>query len=243
MKIACVDDNQEILQQMGALLNRYGEEKGIMIDLCCYDSAEEFLKETHQGEYNIVFMDIYFDGQEMTGIEAARKLRRKDSQCMIIFLTSSSDHMPEAFAVHAFSYVLKEELENQMRDVLDDAVKVLPVAKNLSVKQGSQELKIPHQTIICAYTDGHYMNIRILQGEPVRLRMTFRELLDQLETEKCFLQINKGVLVNMDHIKSIEEGDCGMIDGTWLPIRHRDRSSLIATWRSYQFDKIREEQS
>ena len=243
MKIACVDDNQEILQQMGALLNRYGEEKGIMIDLCCYDSAEEFLKETHQGEYNIVFMDIYFDGQEMTGIEAARKLRRKDSQCMIIFLTSSSDHMPEAFAVHAFSYVLKEELENQMRDVLDDAVKVLPLAKKLSVKQGSQELQIPHQRIICAYTDGHYMNIRILNGEPLRLRLTFRELLDQLETEECFLQINKGVLVNMDHIQSIEEGNCGLFDGTWLPVRHRDRSSLIATWRSYQFNKIREEQS
>ena len=243
MKIACVDDNQEILQQMGALLNRYGEEKGIMIDLCCYDGAEEFLKETHQGEYNIVFMDIYFDGQEMTGIEAARKLRRKDSQCMIIFLTSSSDHMPEAFSVHAVSYILKDSLDNQMEAVLDDAMKVLPVAKNLKVRKGSQELRIPHQTIICAYTDGHYLNIRTQGEEPVRLRMTFRELLDQLEAEKCFLQINKGVLVNMDHIKTIEEGDCRMIDGTWLPIRHRDRSSLSATWRSYQFNKIREEQS
>jgi len=243
MKIACVDDNQEILQQMGALLGHYSEEKGVMIDLSCYDDATEFLKEAQQEQYNIVFMDIYFDGQEVTGIEAARKLRRRDPQCMIIFLTSSSDHMPEAFAVHAFSYIMKEELEHQVQNVLDDAIKVLPVTKKLSVKQGSQELKIPHQTIICAYTDGHYLNIRILDGEPVRLRMTFRELLDQLETGKCFLQINKGVLVNMDHIKSIEEGDCGMIDGTWLPIRHRDRSSLIATWRSYQFDKIREEQS
>ena len=243
MKIACVDDNQEILQQMEILLERFSAEKGVPIDSVFYDNTAEFLDEAQQEQFNIVFMDIYFDGQEMTGIEAARKLRRKDSQCMIIFLTSSSDHMPEAFSVHAFSYILKDSLDNQMEGVLDDAMKVLPVAKNLKVRKGSQELRIPHQTIICAYTDGHYLNIRTQGEEPVRLRMTFRELLDQLEAEKCFLQINKGVLVNMDHIKTIEEGDCRMIDGTWLPIRHRDRSSLIATWRSYQFNKIREEQS
>ena len=99
MKIACVDDNQEILQQMEILLERFSAEKGVPIDSVFYDNTAEFLDEAQQEQFNIVFMDIYFDGQEMTGIEAARILRRKDSQCMIIFLTSSSDHMPEAFAV------------------------------------------------------------------------------------------------------------------------------------------------
>ncbi len=243
MKIACVDDSQEILQEMEAQLRRFSEEKGVSIDFDCYDNAADFLKETQQKQYNIVFMDIYFEGQEMTGIEAARKLRRKDSQCIIIFLTNSSEHMPEAFAVHAFSYILKEEIGHQVQVVLEDVIRILPVKKNLSVKHGSQEIMIPHQTILCAYTDGHYLNIRILDKEPLRLRMTFRELLDQLEKEECFLQINKGVLVNMDHIRTIEEGNCCMRDGTWLPIRHRERSALVATWRSYQFNKIREGQS
>ena len=243
MKIACVDDNQEILQQMEILLERFGVEKGVSIDSVFYDNTAEFLAEAQQEQFNIVFMDIYFDGQDMTGIEAARRLRRKDSQCMIIFLTSSSDHMPEAFAVHAFSYILKDSLDNQMEAVLDDAIKVLPMEKKLSVRQGSQELRIPHQRIICAYTDGHYLNIRMQGGEPLRVRMTFHQLLSQLDQEDCFLQINKGVLVNMDHIKSIDDGDCGMIDGTWLPVRHKNRNAIIATWRTYQFNKIREEQS
>ena len=243
MKIACVDDNQEILQQMEILLDRFSTEKGVSIDSVFYDSTAEFLEEAQQEQFNIVFMDIYFDGQDMTGIEAARKLRREDSQCMIIFLTSSSDHMPEAFAVHAFSYILKDSLDNQMGTVLDDAMKVLPVAKSLKVRQGSQELQIPHQTIICAYTDGHYLNIRTQVGEPLRVRMTFYEFLEQLNQEDCFLQINKGVLINMDYVKSIDNGDCMMIDGTWLPVRHKNRSSIVATWRTYQFNKIREEQS
>ena len=243
MNIACVDDNREVLQQVETLLNLYGENNHVVIDCTCYDNTKSFLDDVQQKQYNVVFMDIYFDEQEMTGIDAARKLRQKDPQCIIVFLTTSSDHMPEAFAVHAFSYIIKDTLDSQLQNVLDDAIKILPVAKNLTIKQGSQELAIPHQKIVCVYTEGHYLNIRILDSEPLHLRMTFRELLDQLDIEEQFLQINKGVLVNMDYVQSIEEGNCGMIDGTWLPVRHRDRNSLVATWRSYQFNKIREEQS
>jgi DNA-binding LytR/AlgR family response regulator len=151
--------------------------------------------------------------------------------------------MPEAFAVHAFSYIMKDTLDSQLENVLDDAIKVLPVTKSMTLRQGAQELTVPHHNIICAYTDGHYVNIRILGSEPLRMRMTFHELLEKLDPEERFLQINKGVLVNMDHIQTIEEGDCVMIDGTWLPVRHRGRNALIASWRSHQFNKLREEQS
>ena len=243
MNIACVDDNREVLQEMEAQLRRYSDKRHADIDCTCYEDTKTFLYDVQQKQYSIVFMDIYFDGQEMNGLEAARKLRQIDPQCIIVFLTSSADHMPEAFAVHAFSYIMKDTLGSQLEKVMDDAFKVLPVTKNLIVKQGNQELAIPHQTIICSYTDGHYVIIRIRGSKPLRLRMTFHELLDQLDPEERFLQINKGVLVNMDYIQTIEEGNCGMNDGTWLPVRHRDRNNLIATWRSYQFNRIREEQS
>lgn len=243
MNIACVDDNREVLQQLESLLERYGEWNHLDIDCTCFDNTKLFLDDVQRKQYSIVFMDIYFDGQEMTGIDTARKLWQKDPQCIIVFLTTSSDHMPEALAVHAFSYVIKDTLDSQVQNVLDDAIRVLPVEKNLTISQGGQKLAIPHHKILCVYTDGHYLNIRILDNEPLHIRMTFRELLNQLDAEEQFLQINKGVLVNMDHIQNIEEGNCEMIDGTWLPVRYRDRNLLIATWRSHQFNKIREGQS
>ena len=243
MNIACVDDNRIVLRQLESLLEQYSKDKNIFIDCACYGDAKAFLRDAQTRQFDIVFMDIYFDGQDMNGLEAARKLRQKEPQCIIIFLTSSADHMPEAFAVHAFSYVMKDNLNSQIENVLNDAVRVMPEVKTLAVKTGTQELAVPHNKIVCIYTERHYLIIRVLDSEPLRMRMTFRELLDQLEQEDRFLQINKGVLVNMDHIQTIEEGDCAMIDGTWLPVRHRDRSSIVATWRAYQFQRIREEQS
>ena len=243
MNIACVDDNRIILQQLESFLGKYSKSRNTLIDCSCYEDAKAFLQDVQSKQFDIVFMDIYFAGQEMNGLEAARGLRQKEPQCIIVFLTSSADHMPEAFAVHAFSYVMKDSLASQIVSVLDDALKVLPETRNLTVKTGTQELAIPHNKIVCVYSDGHYLVIRILDSEPLRLRMTFHKLLDQLEQEERFLQINKGVLVNMDYIQTIEEGDCAMTDGTWLPVRHRDRSALVATWRAHQFQKIREEQS
>lgn len=38
----------------------------------------------------------------ISGIDAALKLRQKDTKAVIIFLTSSTEHMREAFACHAF---------------------------------------------------------------------------------------------------------------------------------------------
>ena len=243
MKIACVDDNKEILQRLEHLLGHYGEKNNTLINCVSFEDLQDFLGTIKDDSFDVVFMDIYFDGQEMTGVEAAKVLRQADPQCIIVFLTSSADHMPEAFAVHAFSYILKDNLDDQLESVIGDAIRVLPEAKSLKIDKGNQTFAIPHHKVICVYSDGHYLNIRILDSAPLRIRMTFRELLDQLEQEERFLQINKGVLVNMDHIQTIEEGDCNMIDGTWLPVRHRDRSSLVATWRAYQFQKIREEQS
>ena len=45
------------------------------------------------------FLDIYMTGA--TGMECARLLREFDSQCQLIFTTTSTDHAPESFQVRA----------------------------------------------------------------------------------------------------------------------------------------------
>lgn len=239
MRIACVDGSKEILQRVGALLGEYGEKNNVLINCDYHEDPQAFLGAIADTDYDVVFMDICFDGQEMTGMEAARMLRQKDPHCIIIFLTSSAEHMAKAFEVHAFSYILKEDIEGQIGTVMGDVIKVLPQAKSLTILKGQKELAVPHHRLICVYTDGHYLNLRILGSAPLRIRMTFRDLLAQLEQEGRFLQINKGVLVNMDHIQSIEEGVCTMVDGTLLPVRHRGRSDLIDIWREHQLKEVR----
>ena len=49
------------------------------------------------GSFDMVFMDIYMNGISVT--ETAARMREKDCRCVLIFLTTSMEHMPEAFFV------------------------------------------------------------------------------------------------------------------------------------------------
>ena len=74
--------------------------------------------------YDIIFMDIFMDG--MDGVETAEQIRKFDSHVILIFLTSSQDHMKNAFSCHAFDYVEKPVDLEQITNCLLDALKIIP---------------------------------------------------------------------------------------------------------------------
>ena len=43
----------------------------------------------------------------MTGMEATESIRAMDSDTLIVFLTASEEHMPDAFRFHAYDYISK----------------------------------------------------------------------------------------------------------------------------------------
>ena len=61
-----------------------------------------------------------------SGIETAIKLREKDSHALLIFLTSSPEHMSDAFRCHAFDYLVKPFDLEQMKKTILDALAFLP---------------------------------------------------------------------------------------------------------------------
>lgn len=56
-----------------------------------------------------------------------------------------------------------------------------------------------------------------------------------------FLVCNRGVIINMSKVLRFE-GDCiEMLDGTHLPVRQKDKNSLLAQFTQYQFRGMQRE--
>ena len=70
-------------------------------------AERHFLREQLEQKlpFSVAFLDIYMMG--MTGIEAARELRKTDTDCLLIFTTTSTDHALEGFQVRAMHYLVK----------------------------------------------------------------------------------------------------------------------------------------
>ena len=71
---------------------------------------------------NIVFLDIYMD--DANGIDTAHILRRFNTTCALVFITSSPDFALDAFEVNACHYLIKPPTEDKLLTALQRAQRV-----------------------------------------------------------------------------------------------------------------------
>lgn len=241
MKIALVDDEQEYLDEMALLCRSFGERWGFQIETVPFTTGETFLNAFSNGGFSVVFMDIYMEG--IDGIAAALKMREQDIRCILVFLTSSTEFMPDAFSCHAFEYITKPFSRQRVENVLQDVLKVLPPAqKYIKVSSDRKIVQVFLDQIASVVTDAHYLDISLTDGRVLRCRMTMPEFMELIEGDDRFITINKGIAVNADYIHDFDGNSCILENGTKLPIRVRDRLKIVQTSQDYNFSKIRSRQ-
>ena len=242
MKIALVDDEQKYLDEMTELVHDFGIQRCCQLETVSFLNGRAFLEAFEDGGFSAVFMDIYMDG--MDGVAAALKLRGMDSRCVLVFLTSSRDFMPDAFSCHAFEYITKPFSPQRIFQVLADILEVLPpLQKYIEVISDRRTVRIFLDRITSVITDAHYLDITLTGGETLHCRMTMSEFVMLTGGDSRFLSVNKGIAVNAEYIREFENNCCVMVNGARFPIRVRDRLKIEQAARDYNFGKIRERQA
>ncbi|MCM1333547.1 MAG: LytTR family DNA-binding domain-containing protein [Bacteroides sp.] len=237
MRIAVVDDEKSYIDSISEICRKFGADNVLELTVSGFSDGESFLRSLDGGDHSVVFMDVYMGG--MSGTDAARRLRERDQSCILIFLTSSGEHMPEAFSCHAFEYIQKPFTERRVADVLADALKILPSQnKYIDVYSDRRTVRLPLDEIVCAITDAHYLNIETTDGRTLRCRMTASQFAEQTNDPR-FISVNKGITVNADHIVDFDNNCCIADNGARIPIKVRDRVKIEQSLRDYHFDKIR----
>ena len=185
-------------------------------------------------------MDIYMNG--ISGVEVSKKLWESGRKYVLVFLTSSSEHMSDAFACHAFDYLLKPVTYERLERVMNDITRS-DSTENIRLTNGREEFVLPCSSFVCAYSADHYIILITSDGEEHRIRGSFASFSDAFEGVESFMVINRGTAVNMDCISDIEDGCCVMKDGRKLPIKVREYGNIRRKWHEYRFEKIRAERS
>lgn len=159
MKIAVIDDEKPQADILYSICNAYfgGHKQNVQID--CFPDGIAFFNSFKENTYKIAFVDIFME--KMNGIAVAEKLREKDRNILIVFVTTSPDFMMQAFSVHAFHYITKPYKAEQIYKVLDDASSY--VSDNSKYIEGS----------VCVTGDGERFPIKI--REKTRIEQSIRE--------------------------------------------------------------------
>ncbi len=242
MNIALVDDLPQELSRLSDAITEYASEKRLPVELKTFRSAEELLDGYRPFQYTLIFLDIYMDG--MTGVEAARKIRETDHDTLIVFLTTSQDHAFDAFDVHAYQYILKSPddaaLKSAVCRVVDEIASITrPVEEQkLTFSVNGTEQSVLFPDILFATSEKNYIQITDRAQNSYRTRMTFSEVVSLLGKDSRFLQINRGVVINMDCITAFGKDSCELCGGYSLPVNVREQKKLDQIRKNYVFSKL-----
>lgn len=236
MKIAVIDDEKPQADILYSICNAYfgGHKQNVQID--CFPDGIAFFNSFKENTYKIAFVDIFME--KMNGIAVAEKLREKDRDILIVFVTTSPDFMMQAFSVHAFHYITKPYKAEQIYKVLDDASSyVSDNSKYIEVMCDRRNTLISLKEIVSVESDAHYINIGVVSGLRYRTRMTITEFLKLADNDTRFIPVNRGIVLNADYIKDIEDSVCVTGNGERFPIKIREKTRIEQSIREYIFKK------
>lgn len=235
MNLAIVDDNQIQQEIILSTLRTYENEKNTSLEISSYNDGDSFLNAYIPGDFDLIFMDIYLKDQN--GIDIVRKIRQIDSKVLIVFLTTSAEHIFEAAPFHFFDYILKPFEYTQIFHVLDEALQLLPESEpELSFEYRSFDIHFPLSKIQYIYSNNHEVIIHTSNGTQA-FRLPFYSVTDHLNDSR-FLQCNRGIVLNMDYIKTMESDYFEMTDSKCFPIKTKGRKQIREQYIKYQFLKL-----
>ena len=151
----------------------------------------------------------------MSGVDAAKELRTFDTDCLLIFTTTSTDHALEGFQVRAMHYLVKPFAEEELERLTDEMLERIPHPdKYMDVKVGGSDIRLCYQNILYAEHFAHVIQIHTTAGKTLATRQPFKTFVEPLKDDRRFFVCGRGVVVNLEHAEDFEDASFRMTDGS-----------------------------
>ncbi len=236
MRIAIVDDIAAERNLLHTRLNYKLKQRSIQADVLEYESGEAFLADAEQQPFTVVFLDIYMDG--MSGMEAAKALRKLDTDCLLIFTTTSTDHALEGFQVRAMHYLVKPYTEQDLTALIDEILSRIPQPDNyLTVKVSGSDIQLPFKEMLYAEHFSHMIHVHTTENRVLTTRMSFGQFTAPLKEDDRFFLCSRGIVINMEHAVDFD-GTAFLLDnGSSIPVSRDLIKTARQTFMNFLFQR------
>lgn len=232
MKIAIVEDNIVHQNIIIDYLREIDEEKNYEYEV--FNDSESFLFVFEDKSFDILLLDI--EMPKMSGVQLAAKIREKDQDIPIAFITGEKDYVFQGYEVEAIGYILKPIDLDNLRELMKRIErKVNLQEKNILIKTQEGVESIKPSSIL-------YIESRDHKTEVVTVEETYLTSQKMYEWEEIldsdlFHRIHRCSLVNLNRIKKILKKECEMDNGNLLSIARGQWEPLMKAFLRNQRGK------
>ena len=238
MKIAFCDDDLSILNEVHVLIDKYRVERNLDIQYAAFQSPLELLATIEKGmRFDILFLDVIMPGEN--GIEAAREIRKYDTNVKIIFLTSSKEFAVQSYTVGAYFYQLKPLWKESFFRIMDVAVSECKKEqqKSLILRCKTGIVRVEMERLEYCEVIGRTVQFRMQGGTVFERAGSLDEVWGQLMPFEQFLRPHRSYIVNMDYIQTMSYKAIIMSDGVQIPLPRGKYSECKDKYLEYVFSR------
>ncbi len=240
MKLILVEDEPAALEIMQAYLEPLKNE--VTISTSC-SSVKDAIKSIQLHQPDILLLDIELgDGLSFEVLELFPEL-----DVRIIFITAHDDYMLRAIKAHAFDYLLKPVVANELQEAVRNAIRDIQHRKprqngaallNFIKEQSASRIAVPNRSglnyynledIVYIEADGSYSIIHFNEKKKTTVSRKVKDFEVSL-SDRGFLRVHKSYLVNASHVVQLHREDSGYLvltDQSRIPISPKDKEQVI----------------
>lgn len=201
IRIAVVDDEQFFLDNVEQISHDYFNNINEPYEVVVYNHSGNLLWDLEDDVYyDLYLLDVQMPG--IGGLELAQKIRLLYDEPYIVFVTSYEEYCRHGYKYNAYSYILKNEMDQELPRVLDELGRLLikQQEKQLIIEKYSQICKVNYKDIYYLHIDDKYTEI-ITQLKKYSVRRSLKNVYEELsENSKEFIYADKAYVVNIRHI-------------------------------------------
>lgn len=230
MRIGICDDCKEDLMLLRNICNKYN-----YTDITLYRSGEELLEDKNCSKLELLFLDIEMDGK--SGLDIKEILEYTNSFTFIVFCTTHVECMTNAFGQNVISFLSKPFTDRAVEQCIKKALLLKKDSYPISINADNVAFCCD---ILYIHVENKYSVFYTTDGDTILSRKSLRDWANELDT-LGFCSISQSYVVNLKHIKKIEDKTLFLSNQINLKISRRNMNELNEAYRQYRISRMRYE--
>ena len=169
----------------------------------------------------------------MNGIDIGRKIRKKDTRVVLVYLTKIGQFAINGYEVDAADYILKPLDEKifpvKMKKIIRRVYQNKPSCLTVPISGGKR--LIESNQILYVEVLKHNLTYHTISGSCTE-RGTLKSV-EALLRNACFVRLNNCYLVNMRHIAGVDKFTLMLDNGETLQISRSRKKEFADTFSRY----------
>ena len=229
MRVGLVDDDIKSLELVKGYLIRYQQQNTISFDIETFTSGDVLLDD-YKAKYDILIFDIQMPGTN--GIDTAKRIRAKQDNATILFITNMAQYALQGYEVEAVDYILKpvtySDFAMKFAKVLRRTLQKEDVYLTIDTQEGLRKIAV--KDIYYMEVLGHYVYYYTTDGK-VEVRGSMKDIEAQYSLYN-FVRIHKSYIVNIRYVTGVNASDV-VVNGVNLPLGRVYREKFMQEFLKY----------